>query len=234
MMKRQLDATRGGLANQDEGLPSAYFSSLMDRPHVAQRQVVEEQAPVPLPLFKRLRITSGCSSHDCTSTISDINNNDGFEQEPPSLMYAQQHHSSQQPTHYYSDRWTQQQSETTTTAVVHGMLNTHSPYANINQMLGNLHRERRNRAQVYAGNSNAYESDEGGRSTSDYLEYLLYTNNNPEHSDTNSTSSLSSCTTAQHQTAATHHHALVVDNIPRSYRVPSLPRTKLYTDSRLL
>jgi hypothetical protein len=64
--------------------------------------------------------------------------------------------------------------------------------------------------------STACESHEGGRSAADYLDCLLYTDHNQEHDDANSTSSLSSCTTAQQAAASTYHRALVVETTPRS------------------
>jgi hypothetical protein len=233
-MKRQLlDAKREGgfINNEVDSLPPNYLP-VLGYPHAAQPRQNEESLPVPLPMFKRLRITSGvaCSPHDCTSiTIDKVPNITEIGQGPQSLLYSQQqqHYRFQKYPQYYSDGCPETGLiGTTRPALVAGGIHTPSPYSNINQLLGNLHRERKNRSHMYT--STACEGYEGGRSTADYLDCLLYTNHNQEHSDANSTSSLSSCTTPQQAAAAsTYHHALVVEKTPRSYR------TKLYTDSRL-
>lgn len=234
-MKRPLlEAKRGGGFNKDNDGLSPTYLSVLGYPHHAQQGQEEEPLPVPLPMFKRLRITSGgtCSPHDCTSTTADNVANTEMEQGLPSLLHSQpQQHQEQhrfpKPPQIFSDRWLPEAGLTTTTpTVVDGGIQSPSLYSNMNQLLGNLHRERKSN-RPHLQSSSAYESDEGGRTTTDYLQCLLYTNKNQEHSDANSTSSLSSCTTTQPATAGTYHHALVVENTPRSYR------TKLYTDSRL-
>lgn len=233
-MKRQLlDAKlEGGFINNEDDSLAPNYLPVLGYPHAAQPRQNEESLPVPLPMFKRLRITSGvaCSPHDFTSiTIGKAPNTTEIRQEPQqSFLYSQQqqHYHFQKSPQYYSDRWPEVGlTNTTRPALVAGGIHSPSPYSNINQLLGNLHRERKNRSHMYT--STACESHEGGRSAADYLDCLLYTDHNQEHDDANSTSSLSSCTTAQQAAASTYHHALVVETTPRSYR------TKLYTDSRL-
>ena len=161
--------------------------------HVAQQDV--EQQPVPLPMFKRLRITP----HDCTvdSTSVDISEKQSMMQQHP-----------------YLDRLNQHQANITDQPEMQ--------YTKINQVLGSLHRERRNRSQ--------YHVTSDGYHLCDQVEYQRYNSNQECNSESNSISSLSSCTAA---------HTVIEDKaipygLPRSYPTASQIRKKLYTDSRLL
>ena len=94
-MKRQLlDAKlEGGFINNEDDSLAPNYLPVLGYPHAAQPRQNEESLPVPLPMFKRLRITSGvaCSPHDFTSitTIGKAPNTTEIRQEPQqSFLYS--------------------------------------------------------------------------------------------------------------------------------------------------